>query len=411
MKQVDDAVLERLAGLARASEPPDLPDAAAASIVRNAMGAAGTRLRRRRVASITLGAMAAAAVVALGISVGLRLGGSESSAMTVASAQPLRMRLPTGDALTATPGARFRLESTTVADRRIALEEGTMLAQVERLGRGNRFEVVTAHLRARALGTIFSVQTTADSSVVRVFEGRVEVLEQGRRRVLTADQELSAGGEPGPIDDGAPLAGEGRLAAAGRMAEAFEPDSTPPSGAEPTTIAAEPMPANGPSAAAAGSPGEEEPTTAEARRWIAGGEAARALRAARRALSQGGAPGHWRMLEADSLRALGRYDEAARSYEEALSALQGPAAAEAGYLAAAVRHARLGDREGALGALDRGRADAPGSPLEERALGLRARILFEQGRTAEARAAAERYLARFPEGGLAQWMSDLLASP
>ena len=113
------------------------------------------------------------------------------------------------------------------------------------------------------------------------------------------------------------------------------------------------------------------------------------------------------MLEADALRALRRYREAADAYDRAAAGLSDSQASQAGYLAASVRSRHLGDATGALSSLDRSGADRPGSPLAERALALRARILNQEGRTAEARDVASDYLRRFPGGGMAEWMRAL----
>jgi hypothetical protein len=85
-------------------------------------------------------------------------------------------------------------------------------------------------------------------------------------------------------------------------------------------------------------------------------------------------------------------------------------AAQAAYLAAFLHFDRRHDAAAALASLDAGAADAPGAPLEERALALRATALAAIGRRAEAAAAAARYLGRFPQGSQAAAMSGLAAA-
>jgi len=80
--------------------------------------------------------------------------------------------------------------------------------------------------------------------------------------------------------------------------------------------------------------------------------------------------------------------------------------------AAALRFGTLSDATGALRSLDLAHVDAPApapaSPLDERALGLRARVLHRLGRLDEAHSVARDYLARHPSGGLVGWMQALL---
>ena len=53
--------------------------------------------------------------------------------------------------------------------------------------------------------------------------------------------------------------------------------------------------------------------------------------------------------------------------------------------------------------------DSVGSgALGERASALRVRALVRLGRNDEARVGARRYLQRFPNGGLRDWMTELL---
>lgn len=123
--------------------------------------------------------------------------------------------------------------------------------------------------------------------------------------------------------------------------------------------------------------------------WIAGGDAERALAEARRR--------GWRLSEADALRALRRGEEALTIYER-LASRDGYAA----FTGARVAQ-ELGDRRRALALLER----APASAFDERALGLRVRLLVEGGRRAEALPLAASYVERFPNGSLAEWMRAL----
>ncbi|MCC7539745.1 MAG: FecR domain-containing protein [Deltaproteobacteria bacterium] len=361
-------------------------------------------------------------------------------------AAPLVMSLPTGDRVTATEGARFRMLEIDARARGVVLDEGAVLFDVRALRDDQRFEVTSGRTTVRVRGTVFSVRRAGDDVDVQVYEGRVEVLEGSRRWDLRAGRRLSRGREES-LDASAPLAREGMAAASARArgrstSSGEDPVASTPlarrdeaaprapdDGAATSTVATGGSNEHAvsddraagvagraergldPRARGASSRGQTSTTVvdvtssesiAQARRWLADGEPDRALTAAR--LRAGGA---WRMLEADALRALGRHEDAADAYDRAARELGGSARAQAGYLAATLRRDRSNDAPGALRSLDASGADETGSPLEERALALRARLLVATGRMEAARATAERYLARFPQGGRREAMRRL----
>jgi len=336
---------------------------------------------------------------------------------------PTFAALPTGDQIITTAGADLDVTSATQEDRSLVVHAGTALFDVSPLSEGERFEVQTQHLSAHVRGTVFSVEVERDRSVVRVYEGSVLIEQEGRQRLLAAAVKYasdSAGLEPltaGPLwvqGFEAARRRNARASAADGPAQEVEPAVEPPGvtvdatarGAEP------PVPNRGDSGTAqiVNAP-PRSITMVEARAWLVERRAVDALDAARRALEAEPASGGWRMLEADALRILARYPEAASSYDQAARYLAPAPAAQAGYLAASVRLRRLGDPAGALGSLDASGADAAGSPLRERSLALRTRILLRSGRDAEASRVARTYLRHYPEGGMAEQMRVLAASP
>jgi len=149
------------------------------------------------------------------------------------------------------------------------------------------------------------------------------------------------------------------------------------------------------------------PTADDARGLISSGEAEEALRAARLALAARPRDVEFRLVEADALRALRRYAEAADAFDQAAVDAGPGSRLGAGYRAAVIRRRNLGDPDGALASLDVARVDAEGSPFEERGLALRARALLALGREADARIVAERYLARYPTGSTRSFMEQL----
>jgi len=125
----------------------------------------------------------------------------------------------------------------------------------------------------------------------------------------------------------------------------------------------------------------------------------------KRVAARGPLSGPWWQLSGDALRGLGRFAEAANAFDAAAEALAGAEHVEAGYSAAYVRFHDLHDAQTALASLELAKTD--GSALEERGLGLRAQILVELGRRADARTVATRYLQRFPKADLASFMRSL----
>lgn len=464
-----DPMLDRLAALAREQEPPPLEESATTALVRGAMRRAEyPPPRRARSRALIIVAAAAVLVPAVLGALFVLLRGDESESLPL-----LRASLPTGDRLVATAGARFEVESATEERRYVSVSRGAVLFDVEPLTREQRFEVVTDHLRVEVRGTVFSVETLEDRSVVRVYEGSVEVVQGAvRHRVRARRMWVSNRQATRPVDTG-PLSTAGEEAARRREAvavvegdeavgatESGDDIELPPPVADLATpglaadLGAEDVDSssgslssqlteNGPAPAVGGAtrspvnPDEEVPssregtegessvsptepavsarpegqdvpphrpqTLAETRQMLLRGESAGAL-----AIAQANDGGEWRMLEADSLRGLRRFEEAATAYDRAATQFQGARSSHAGYLAAYVRSRHLGDSAGALTSLDRSGADRPGSPLAERAIALRARVLHQTGRTSEARRVAATYLERYPEGGMAEWMRALV---
>lgn len=329
------------------------------------------------------------------------------------------LELPTGDRLLAAEGARFRVELATSRERRIRLTSGSMLFDVRRLP-GGRFRVTTPGADVLVLGTVFTVTTGDEGTVVRVYEGRVSVRDRSGARVLRAGQHADIGTPTASPD---PLAPEAERAAARRASEP-EARARPlhrPAPHRPTHSASAPEPPTGPASddpalddGASEDPSSEDPAEAatptveaitprEAHGWIVNGQGQRALDEARRHVD-GGDLDPWLMVEADALRSLGRRQEAADAYARAASALPSPRAEQAGFASARLRPAP----ELALRALDAGHVTAPGSPLRERGLALRADLLGRLGRLEAQRDIAREYLRSYPQGSRAESMTELV---
>lgn len=391
-----------LARIAREQEPPALEADRARAMIARALDASARDARTPRLATRPpWPALALAAAVLLAI--GAALAWPDAAQAPAARVEaPSRMRLPTGDEIAATAGARFSLLESHDA-RRIRLDEGALAFDVRPLGPSASFEVITQDLEVRVLGTVFSVDAGPTGTSVHVYEGRVAIAHGARISTLEAGESLSVRGAQG-VDPMREIAS--RWAAARSQASA-EPVPVPPPPSR-VEVASEPVPPpRAPRPREAVAAPRLEPDGARA--WIAAGDSERALAAARRALAAGQDAGPWSMVEGDALRALHRPGDAVDAYERAASdpALR----VRAGYLSASLRAQRLGDREGALEALERHACAAEGSPLAERALALRVSLLAELGRPDEAARAARDYLARFEDGPHAGAMRARIATP
>jgi hypothetical protein len=397
---MSDDPLDLMAFALREDDPPPLGHRASRALVERAAREAERHKRARfsRIQTIAL-AFAAAAVVTLAFLVGRNSVSESAKVAVVDDGRVSTLRFETGDEIAFLSGAVFDAGTPGRAHRMFALERGDVLFDVASVDRGGSFEVRTPDAAIRVHGTVFVVSVHEDGTLLHVIEGEVAFAQAGRTRFV-------AGGErAGALDRSAPvvLLDLGRDAAERRLREeapaVAEITSTDPGAAPRVAVAIE-------------EPVRRAPRpvlrVSTARRWLEAGRADRALRAAELAVATDPDDGDWRMLRADALRALGSSD-AARAYEEAARHLPWSQAAQAGYLAAHLRRAELGDRAGALEAIERTAADAMGSPLEEPALVLRTRILAEERRFDEARMTADRYLARYPEGGAAAWMRELVA--
>jgi len=422
---------------ARAAEPAPMTNDRARELVRRAIDAAETRRRARR--RRAAGAMMAVAAALIGVVATRTL--SNDGGESVAD---FDLRTVAGDRIARTETTDFEVLVDQPERRRVALASGTVLCDVRPLGPGGSFEVDAGATHVLVRGTVFSV-TRDDATVVRVYEGHVEVTHLGHVVELDAGERWSSADHAiRPIDHG-PLADQGEAAAAARadvavvaqsntvadvpVADVIDvpeavaraivadrgaaPNSTTnerasleteqvtanpgPSPNERTDLATERPAANpGPT-----SPRRASPSEAEGR--IRDGDATAALDLASAAIARG-EPG-WRMVRADALRALGRHADAAEAYDETARA-EPSRRAESAYAAAILRSRTLHDPAGALRSLDAGRTTD--SALGERALVLRVRLLVTLGRQDEARTDARRYIERYGEGGSAGAMRELL---
>jgi ferric-dicitrate binding protein FerR (iron transport regulator) len=319
----------------------------------------------------------------------------------VDAAQPTRLRLPSGDAMVATPGAQFELARADATERRVQLNSGTALFDVEPLHQGEAFVVVTPHARVRVHGTVFSVEVSRERTAVRVYQGVVSVNRASSESMsLRAGLSYASDGGALPAQELAPLLREARAMVARRAARTVP--------ALPASLTPPAAPAPSPQATAAQVARSfvrtQSPSLQQARAWLQRGDAQRALDAARAA---GGEHerGAWRLLEADALRSLGRHADAGAAYMVAARTSAGPPRAQAGYKAAVEYMFELADPRAALAALTAVAVDARGSSLRERGLLLRIEALQALGEPADA--LAREYLAEFPDSAGASELERL----
>jgi hypothetical protein len=321
----------------------------------------------------------------------------------------LRVTLPTGDHVIGVAGAQFDVEKLAPNDRRLRVHGGLVLFDVAHVVAGQRFQVVTDHLTATAKGTVFSVEDDAIRTRVRVYEGVVEVEQGGVVQPLVAGAIWDSATQTTAIalQRPAALADSVDAAIRARVAPpviAHAPPPPPPVATVPVAITAS---AVKPARELQPSPVSVDDLFATARADIDAGKQGDALAIARRVAARGPLTGPWWQVIGDASRGLGRTADAADAFDNAARTLAGAERSEAGYSAAYLHFHDLHEPVIALTSLIASQADAEGSPLEERALGLRAQILVALGRRDEARAVAVRYIARFPHSDLQTFMLAL----
>jgi hypothetical protein len=408
------ALVDELGRIAGRAEPPPIADGEARWIVERALDGDSPAPRRRPAFALAFAfAGAIAAVIFLLV---------PRVSQAPRDADVLHLTLPTGDRLTGVAGARFDVERLAATDRRLRLHGGLVLFEVAHVARGQHFTVATPQLVATAKGTIFSVETDATSSRVRVYEGVVEVEQGGETHLLAAGGLWDSATHTTAIALARPAAIAPSIDTAIR--ERKELATLDPNLLAPAPIAAAPavLPPTAPAIVAEpparpapaepvvvhATPAELEHLLGVAQTQLADGKLADALATVKLAESRGELGAPWWLVAGDASRGLGHADDAAEAFDRAARDLTGAERAEAGYSAAYIRFHDLDEPVIALTSLIVSRADEQGSPLEERALGLHAEILKTLGRKIEAHDVAVHYLERFPKSDLGVYMQALV---
>ncbi|HEY1549284.1 MAG TPA: FecR family protein [Kofleriaceae bacterium] len=402
-----EALTDELAQLAGRAEPPTLADGEVRWMIDRAIDEAASPTARShgRTAwhALPLAALAAAAIAFV-----VR---ARPVAVDSHDAQVMHLTLPTGDRLTGVAGARFDVEQLAASDRRLRLHSGLVLFDVAHVVPGQRFSVATPQLVAIAKGTVFSVETDAIGSRVRVYEGVVEVEQGGEQHDLAAGSVWDSATHQTAIALARPASLATTIATAldERAAAPVEAPAPAPAPAATATamIAQAPAPASPPEPTPIAPAAPAMPDLHLAQSALTDGKLEHALELAKQATTIDGATAAWWLVLADAQRGLGNASDAADAYDRAARMQAGAERAEAGYSAAYVRLHELNEPVLALSSLIAAHADDDGSPLEERALGLRAEILVALGRKHEAADVATSYLAKFPKADLHAYMTAL----
>ncbi len=365
------------------------------------VGQARARSRERRGtllrgAGIACGAAAMIAAAAYGIS--SRPVVRVDVALTHLSSRLDRVSIESGARLSALQSVGWNLSN------------GAALFDVAREAAANGYEVRTPHARVLVRGTVFAVRVADKRTRIHVFEGRVLVRDAHGEHFLAAGD--SYGGAREDVVSTA-LAKAGDRAAMER-ANGWSARQVVASGANQVGVgeASEPVNVQPPARALAA---DALPTKVvrsatpadsslieldEARALFDRARFADVLVAVELRMRAGLAAqprAEWNLLGGDAARARGDHAQAADYYARAIDDFGPTRAATIGY-AAAVEHQRAGNRTAAIEILDRTGAPTTGAPLEERSLLLRATLLHEAARPAEALEVERAYLARFPGG-------------
>ena len=400
--------IDQLLQGAGAAPMPELSSTDARRMVRRAMLAGQGRrrtpwlLRGHTLAAFGVGAACALGLLVMRVGIDERPSVPQPTAVLAPPAPPLEVHVQGDDRLWAEPGARFGIAVLDGGERRIQLDEGAGAFGVGAGEAGASFSVATPHLEVRVTGTVFTVVVRGARTGVQVYEGEVEVEQDGLVWRLGPGGHHSNDGEAVVIDPEHAVLEAARQEARRRLHAPAAPGGA---GLEAAIEAAMDSAPAGPE-----SNGKPSLTLEGARALLHGGQAERALSAARAAQAPATLPrierGRWRLLEADSLRSLGDASTAYARYRSAALLLDDRTATRAGYKAAALALHELDNPAMALLALDEGRTDAPGSPLRERALLLRAEAAQRLGKPIGTY--AESYLREFPSSAGAARMRALL---
>lgn len=342
---------------------------------------------RRRRAALSGVAIAASVVGAIALGRGWARPSQQRSTSAVASARPEMLRLQDGTEVTL-DGADSRVETRALLPTEVTLRVtrgGASFAVAHRAERVFRVEI--AGVAVQVLGTTFAVREEQGTVRVSVREGRVRVFSAARTRDLGA-------GESGVFPSANAVA---PTAMAGVEPTAEGDEQSAPSAAPVRAAAAVQHGAHVRASAARAPQGAG---TEEWRELARAGEFDRAYET----LSQAGVSSvhdvpEDLLLAADAARL-------SRHPSEAIAPLRGVVSRHAGDPRAPLAAFTLGrvlldelgrPREAASSFADAERL-APDGSLAEDALARQVEALGRAGESNEARAAAERYLARYPNG-------------
>jgi hypothetical protein len=348
-------------------------------------------------------ALAAAAVLVLGVAGGFAWRGREGAALTFSAngvrrdgpmaviadgGRPVNVEFSDGSAFDVEPAARLRVDASSANGARLTLVDGRTTAHVVHRAKSS-WSVMAGPFEVQVVGTRFGARWDAKSQrlSVELYEGCVQVVGGAFTAPIAvrAGQRLEAG--PGnwllTSLEGPASTSRGAVALPAATAPLASPE---PSGADPAANAP-PVP----------SPSGRSPAldwaTLLGRADFDGIVRQANDMGIERCLSSC-APGDLRML-ADSARYLGRYELAERS----LLALRrrSPAdGASAAFLLARLEESR--DPHKALAWYEKSLDEAPTGAYASETLAGQMRLLLRQGGPAAAASAAEQYLERFPGG-------------
>jgi len=400
MSEREQEPVDVLATMLRGGLPSAIDDRARDALLERAIDASSQARPQPTRRRSPVWALAVAAAVLLGL-------------LSLPSAQapwPSDLTLATGDRVHVVAGSDVAFERLDDRERRIALTTGAAVFDVASI-EASVFEVTTPELSVVVRGTVFGVERVGERTFVRVYEGRVEVRDHGVVTQLARNESYASGAGIAPHADDGPLERLGRELAARRDAEPhvpavaviapapIQPQIVQPIVEAPAVQDISPTPRAMPRRAGV--------DVSDLEGWLAAGrfEDARARAHDERLLGRTGDAWRFGNVEARALQGLGRVDEAAALYDELVDEAPPDDRAALAFRAASARLDRLGDAHGALASLDRTSFD--GTALQERALGLRARALDRAGESDAAARVAGEYLARYPEGGLAELMRAL----
>lgn len=342
-----------------------------------------------------------------------RVRGQLGQPLVVPANAPVRLDFSDGSRLDLSAKARGRVVRSHARGATVQLEQGTLRAWIVRRAK-SEWQVQMGPFVVDVVGTRFDTTWQAEKQrfSLTLHEGSVSVSGPvvGAKRTITAGETLRVSCANGELT----LVRErGEPVSASKADQAVQPDS---SALAPVTRSARSVPSStrAPSRIARAATPSHARTAPDFRALARSHEYARALEAAERADFAAlcrAADATDLLLLGDAARLAGNADRAEEAYRAVRKRFGGPSATQAAFLLGRLAFEARSAYADAARYFALSLVEAPDGPFARDASGRLMESLDRSGDTTGARGAAERYVARYPDGPHASLARALLARP